>query len=54
VKPQLIPLKKYYSMWRDNLRLKEENMKLKTDLLYLKQQIEELKSELVVSEQMKK
>jgi hypothetical protein len=41
-------------MWRDNTRLIEENMKLKTELSYLKQQIEELKSELVVSEQMKK
>jgi predicted nuclease with TOPRIM domain len=54
MKPQLMPLKKYYSMWRLNTRLKEEVMRLVSENEHLRRQLEELKSEMVVREQMQK
>jgi regulator of replication initiation timing len=56
-----MPLKQYYAIWKMNVRLKEDVMKLVTEnyelrgeVDYLKRKLDEVRSELVVQQQMNK
>lgn len=61
MKFSFMPLKQYYAIWKMNVRLKEDVMKLVTEnyelrgeVDYLKRKLDEVRSELVVQQQMNK